>query len=51
VTVSEVVSLLESCEDNICKEEQWEKITVGRKRSSSIEMDCFEKIAELLQHR
>jgi hypothetical protein len=36
------VSIQESWEDNISKEEQWVKISIDRKRLSYIEKDCSE---------
>jgi hypothetical protein len=42
-TVSKVVSICESWEDNISEEEQWVKINIYRKRSSYTEKDCLEK--------
>jgi hypothetical protein len=42
-TVLRLCRLLESWEDNISEEEQWVKINTDRKRSSSIEKDCFRK--------
>jgi hypothetical protein len=42
-TVSKVMLVCRSQEDNISKEEQWPIIKINRKRSLYIGKDCFEK--------